>query len=189
MKDDTRIALNFGLMGVAANALFVCGLLRNDFLMGDEADPAYKHYHTHIQRVEYLKTQELNFLMIASAFVIVFVIVNLICLFFHKEAEPGNKRITAAYIAGFAVNLAAVLASGAFVSSGLTSFCVQNAPVDAYDLMVSAHRLYIPIDIWLIALIVQVGIVLLNKKLSGRNKTALITAAAVPYILYPLFFL
>ena len=60
MKDDTRIALNFGLMGVAANALFVCGLLRNDFLMGDEADPAYKHYHTHIQRVEYLKTQELK---------------------------------------------------------------------------------------------------------------------------------
>ena len=189
MKSNTLLNnINISLLSISSYVLIISGLLRNDFLMDSEAEPAYYQYYNNIQRVGYLKGQELNFLLILSALVLVFIAANLIIRLFNKENVIKSQKITAAYIAGFVLNLFAVIISGAVLSSNLTMLCIDNNYA-ARDLMYTVHEMYITIDIVLIALLIQMIIFTTIKELPVKNKISLMISAAFPYLLYPLFFL
>ncbi len=189
VKSNTLLNnINISLLSISSYVLIISGLLRNDFLMDSEAEPAYYQYYNNIQRVGYLKGQELNFLLIVSALVLVFIAANLIIRLFNKENVIKSQKITAAYIAGFVLNLFAVIISGAVLSSNLTMLCIDNNYA-ARDLMYTVHEMYITIDIVLIALLIQMIIFTTIKELPVKNKISLMISAAFPYLLYPLFFL
>ena len=93
MKSNTLLNnINISLLSISSYVLIISGLLRNDFLMDSEAEPAYYQYYNNIQRVGYLKGQELNFLLIVSALVLVFIAANLIIRLFNKENVIKSQK-------------------------------------------------------------------------------------------------
>ena len=170
---------------------FSCILIRNDAI-GDVV-PGYAHIRADTNMLNYLITQEANFLMIVSALAAVFIAVNAVMLFITKRKASGDlrhgKKCLMLSFGVFIVNITAVFLSGMIVAGIITSGeIIGIAKNSGEGLPAAAHNLYFLIDIMLIIFLAEVIAALTIKKAAVYDKLLFIIFSSVPFIIYPLIF-